>query len=133
MKKTILILTILIVSISLISAKNTGQNFAPYLEQQENPKLSEKEISEEYPVQKTQIKQEANVEESKTTQELDFKVSALPYEKNRITKPLLIERSIFEDDFETDKGWTFNGEWERDIPSGLYYDPPAGSHGRSGR
>ncbi|HEC42356.1 MAG TPA: T9SS type A sorting domain-containing protein [Bacteroides sp.] len=31
-------------------------------------------------------------------------------------------KTIFSDDFETDKGWTFAGEFERDIPSNLH--PP---------
>ncbi len=39
---------------------------------------------------------------------------------------------IWEDDFETDKGWTLTGEWERDIPQGLggsYGNPdPSGAY-----
>lgn len=37
---------------------------------------------------------------------------------------------IFSDDFETDKGWTFTGEFERDTPSGLggeYGEPDPGT------
>lgn len=43
-----------------------------------------------------------------------------------LTKVFNVVETIFNDDFETDKGWTMNGEWERDAPQGL-----GGEHGDS--
>ena len=36
-----------------------------------------------------------------------------------LIKTFKVLEVIFNDDFETDKGWTMNGEWERDAPQGL--------------
>ncbi|MBC8384065.1 MAG: hypothetical protein H8E57_00940, partial [Candidatus Cloacimonetes bacterium] len=121
MKKNITIIVVLIFSTSLILAKNSANSFSPKLEKQENSKHQVKELNEK----KSPSKHYSDENQSQIIEQPDFKLTSLPYEKNKITKPLNISRSIFEDDFETDKGWTFNGEWERDVPSGLYYDPPA--------
>ena len=39
-----------------------------------------------------------------------------------ISKIFNVVETIFNDDFETDKGWTMTGEWERDAPQGLQGD-----------
>ncbi len=39
-----------------------------------------------------------------------------------LTKVFNVVGTIFNDDFETDKGWTMNGEWERNAPQGLQGD-----------
>ncbi len=43
-----------------------------------------------------------------------------------LTKVFNVVETIFNDDFETDKAWTMNGEWERNTPQGL-----GGEHGNA--
>ncbi|TVQ13283.1 MAG: T9SS C-terminal target domain-containing protein [Bacteroidetes bacterium] len=51
----------------------------------------------------------------------------LPTENHSPPGRRIIFETIFYDDFETDKGWIFSGEWERGEPQGL-----GGSHGHPG-
>ena len=126
MKNHIRFLLILFVLSNLIFAKNTVDNFSPIQNLQTDQKHPECENSDEFPCYNTNNEDVSVKNEFSYSSENDFKITSLPYEKKRITIPLNLGRSIFEDDFETDKGWTFNGEWEKDVPTGsVYYDPAA--------